>query len=68
MELAKCGDLACLSGTYELTMNDASGEPVPDRGKYVGVWEKKGGTWKCGTDIWNSDLPATPAPACSDKK
>ena len=58
VEVAKSGDLACLSGTYELTMNDASSKPVNDHGKYVEVWEKQSdGKWKCGTDIWNSDLP-----------
>jgi ketosteroid isomerase-like protein len=57
VEVAKSGDLACLSGTYELTMNDASSKPVNDHGKYVEVWEKQSdGKWKCGTDIWNSDL------------
>jgi ketosteroid isomerase-like protein len=62
VEVAKSGDLACLSGTYELTMNDASGKPINDRGKYVEVWEKQSdGKWKCGTDIWNSDLPALAA-------
>jgi len=62
VEVAKSGDLACLSGTYELTMNDASGKPVNDRGKYVEVWEKQAdGKWKCGADIRNSDLPAAPA-------
>ncbi len=62
VEVAKSGDLACLSGTYELTMNDASGKPVNDHGKYVEVWEKQAdGKWKCGTDIWNSDLPVTSA-------
>jgi ketosteroid isomerase-like protein len=60
VEVATSGDLACLSGTYELTMNDASGTSVNDRGKYVEVWEKQAdGKWKCGTDIWNSDLPTT---------
>ena len=65
VEVAKSGDLGFVSGTYELTMNDASGKPVNDRGKYVEVWEKHAeGTWKCGTDTWNSDLPAsTSAPA-----
>jgi ketosteroid isomerase-like protein len=58
VEVSKSGDLACVTGTYEYTMNDASGKPVNDKGKYVEVWEKKGGTWKCGVDIWNSDLPA----------
>ena len=66
VEVAKSGDLACLSGTYELTMNDASSKPVNDHGKYVEVWEKQSdGKWKCGTDIWNSDLPAS---ASAEKK
>jgi ketosteroid isomerase-like protein len=65
VEVAKSGDLGFVSGTYEFTMNDASGKPVTDKGKYVEVWEKKAdGKWKCGTDTWNSDLPASPsAPA-----
>ena len=61
VEMAKSGEMACVSGTYELTMNDGT----KDRGKYCEVWERKAGTWKCGTDIWNSDLPApaaSPAP------
>jgi ketosteroid isomerase-like protein len=62
VEVAKSGDLGFVSGTYEVTMNDASGKPVNDRGKYVEVWEKKAdGKWKCGTDTWNSDLPASPS-------
>jgi len=66
IEVAKSGDLACLSGTYEFAINDASGKPVNDHGKYVEVWEKQAdGKWKCGTDIWNSDLPAS---APSEKK
>ena len=68
VEIAKSGEMACLTGTYELTMKDGT----KDRGKYCEVWEKKGGRWKCGTDIWNSDLPATPgsspAPGAAEKK
>src|SRR6266852_9558072 len=69
VEMAKSGDMACLSGTYELTMNDGT----KDHGKYCEVWEKQvGGTWKCGADIWNSDLPAaaasSPAPGAAEKK
>jgi ketosteroid isomerase-like protein len=68
VEVAKSGDLACLSGTYELTMNDPSGKPANDHGKYVEVWEKQAdGKWKCGADIWNSDLPASAA-APAEKK
>ena len=72
VEVAKSGDLGFVSGTYELTMNDASGKPVTDKGKYVEVWEKKAdGKWKCGTDTWNSDLPAaasSPAPGAEERK
>jgi ketosteroid isomerase-like protein len=68
VEVAKSGDLAYVSGTYKETMNDASGNPVQDHGKYVEVWKKRAdGTWKVVADIWNSDLPAT-APAPSEKK
>ena len=70
VEVAKSGDLGFVSGTYEFSMNDASGKPVIDHGKYVEVWEKKAdGKWKCGTDTWNSDLPAsTPAPGAEERK
>src|SRR5438093_10188389 len=63
VEVAKSGDLAYVSGTYEETMTDASGKPVKDRGKYVEIFKKQAnGTWKVIVDIWNSDLPAsTPA-------
>jgi ketosteroid isomerase-like protein len=64
VEMAKSGDMACLTGTYELTMKDGT----KDHGKYCEVWEKKAdGKWKCGSDIWNSDLPAS-GPAPSEKK
>jgi ketosteroid isomerase-like protein len=65
VEVAKSGDLGFVSGTYEVTMNDDSGKPVSEKGKYVEVWKKQAdGKWKCGTDTWNSDLPASaPAPA-----
>ena len=68
VEVSKSGDMAYASGTYELTMNDPSGKPVNDRGKYLVVWEKQtDGKWKCGADIWNSDLPAS-APGVPEKK
>ena len=61
VEISKSGDMAYVTGSYELTMNDASGKPTTDRGKYVTVWKKQAdGKWKCGTDIWNSDLPVPP--------
>jgi ketosteroid isomerase-like protein len=62
VKVAKSGEMAYSSGTYELSMSDASGNLVKDRGKYLAVWEKQpDGNWKCGADMWNSDLPAGPA-------
>jgi ketosteroid isomerase-like protein len=68
VELAKSGDMAWVSGTYELTMKDATGTPINDHGKYLEVWEKQaGGKWKCGADMWNSDLGPV-APTAAEKK
>ena len=69
VEMAKSGDMACVTGSYETTGKDGT----KDRGKYCEVWEKKSdGTWKCGTDMFSSDLPATPAtspaPGAAEKK
>src|SRR6516225_6187044 len=35
VQLAKSGDMGWVSGTYELTMKDTSGNPINDRGKYL---------------------------------
>jgi ketosteroid isomerase-like protein len=57
VEVAQSGDLAFSNGTYEVTLNDPTGTPVKDRGKYLEVWKKQAdGTWKCVMDMWNSDL------------
>jgi ketosteroid isomerase-like protein len=66
VQVGKSGEMAWVTGTYELTMNDASGKPINDRGKYLEIWEKQtDGNWKCGADMWNSDLPTT---TTADKK
>jgi uncharacterized protein (TIGR02246 family) len=68
VEVAQGGDLAYVSGTYEETMTDASGQSVKDHGKYVEIFKKQAdGTWKVVADIWNSDLPAS-APAAPERK
>jgi uncharacterized protein (TIGR02246 family) len=68
VKLGKSGEMAWVSGTYELTMNDASGKSANDRGKYLEVWEKQpDGNWKCAADMWNFDL-AGPAPAAAEQK
>lgn len=66
VEIAKAGDMGYVSGTYEMTMNDANGKPATDHGKFVEVWRKQtDGSWKCVMDIWNSDLPLA---ATAEKK
>jgi len=61
VEVAKSGDMAYVSGTYTFNFKDAGGKTVEDRGKYLEVWERQAdGSWKCGADAWNSDLPAAP--------
>ncbi len=61
VEVAKSGDMAYASGTYEWIYKDASGKTITDHGKYLEVWEKQAdGSWKCSADAWNSDLPASP--------
>jgi ketosteroid isomerase-like protein len=68
VQVGKSGEMAWVRGAYELTMNDASGKPIDDRGKYLEVWEKQtDGNWKCAAEMWNSDL-ATSASAASEKK
>jgi ketosteroid isomerase-like protein len=68
VQVGKSGEMAWVSGTYELTMNDAAGRPINDRGKYLEVWEQQAdGTWKCRADMWNSDVSAS-APAPVEKK
>ena len=45
VEVAKSGDMAVLTGTYQMTMKDGS----KDKGKYCEVWKKKAeGKWKVG--------------------
>lgn len=63
VEVARSGDIAYSYGTYELTVNDPSGKPISDHGKYTEVWKKQSdGGWKCVLDMWSSDLPPAPPP------
>jgi len=68
VELGKSADLAWVSGTYEVTMNDPTGKPIHDRGKYLEVWKRQpDGNWRCGADMWNSDLTVS-VPSTAEKK
>lgn len=48
------GDLAVERGRYEVT------KPFKDSGKYIVVWQNRGGEWRIVNDIFNSSL-APPA-------
>jgi ketosteroid isomerase-like protein len=64
VQIANSGDMGWVSGTYELTMNNASDKATNDHGKYLEVWEKQtDGNWKCRADMWSSDLPVSQSPA-----
>jgi ketosteroid isomerase-like protein len=55
-EVSRAGDLGYTVGSYEVTVNNAEGNPVISRGKVVVVWKKQpDGSWKAVLDIWNSD-------------
>jgi ketosteroid isomerase-like protein len=67
VEVARSGDLAYVSGTYEFNETDANGKPMTDKGKYLEVWKKQSdGNWKCVADIFNTNLPA-PLPPTQTK-
>ena len=57
------GPLAVERGTYKLTLTPPGmTAPITDTGKYLVHWHKVGDNWMMVDDIWNSDLPAMPAP------
>ena len=61
-EVAENADLGYTTGTYELKMDDADGNPTTTVGKYVTVWEKQAdGGWKVSVDCFNADGPPSSA-------
>ena len=62
-DVSASGDLGYTSGIYQMTVNNATGEPMTEKGKYVTVWKKQpGGEWKVIEDIFNADaVPPPPA-------
>lgn len=63
LEVNGSADLAYEVGTYTLTLQPQSAsQSITDTGKYVTIWKRQAdGSLKLAIDIWNSDLPATPA-------
>jgi len=58
VDVARSGDLAYISGTYEFNEKDNGGKPMTDKGKFLEIWKKQGDSnWKCVADMFSSDLP-----------
>jgi|KBSSwiStaDraftv2_1062776.scaffolds.fasta_scaffold123325_3 ketosteroid isomerase-like protein len=62
VEVARSGDIAYTSGSYEWTQNDSNGKPMTEKGKYLEAWKKQtDSSWKCVADMFSSDLPVPTA-------
>ena len=57
VQVAESGKIGYTSGSYTLSYTDPKGKTVTDRGKYLEVWKKVDGKWKCSSDAYNSDIP-----------
>ncbi len=56
--VSQAGDLGYSFGTFELSVDDAEGNPVTRNGKYTTVWRKQeDGQWKVVSDTFNFDSP-----------
>ena len=61
IEVARSGDIGYAIGTFEGTGVDTAGNPVPVKGKYVEIWNKRAdGSWKVGADMFSPDSPTEP--------
>ena len=58
VQVAESGEIGYTSGTYSLTFTDPKTGKVEDKGKYLEVWKKVDGKWKCYLDMYSSDGPA----------
>ncbi len=56
--VSRSGDLAYVSYSFELTVKDAKGQPVTERGKDISVYKKESdGSWKLAVDMWSENQP-----------
>jgi len=50
-EVAQSGELGYTSGSFQLSLNDAEGNPLQKHGNYVCIWKKAtDGSWKCAVE------------------
>jgi len=56
VEIARSGEIAYETGTYNFATTDKKGKSTDEKGKYVVVWKKQtDGSWKAAVDIDNPD-------------
>lgn len=56
VEISASGDLAYARGTDRLIRNTPNGS-AEEVGKWIDIYKKIDGEWKCIAAIWNSDMP-----------
>jgi len=56
LDVARSGELAYETGTYNFVTTDKKGKPTDNKGKYLVIWKKQSnGSWKVAVDTDNSD-------------
>ncbi|MGA7921308.1 MAG: hypothetical protein WCA38_16735 [Candidatus Acidiferrales bacterium] len=56
VDVARSGDLACETGTYDFAISDNKNKVNDEKGKYVVVWKKQdNGSGKAAVGIDNPD-------------
>ena len=58
VQVAESGEIGYTSGTWTMAWTGDKGEKMSDNGKYLEVWKKVDGKWKCYLDMYNSDRSA----------
>jgi uncharacterized protein (TIGR02246 family) len=54
--VARSGDLAYETGSYDFVTTDKKGKTNDEKGKYIVAWKKQSdGTWKAAVDMDNTD-------------
>lgn len=64
VQMTRSGDVAYLTGVFELRFDDSHGAAAAVRGILLKIWRKQtDGTWKCVVDTWNPEAPLPKAGA-----
>ncbi len=58
-------ETTALYGDEEYLINEGNyfmsyGDDTIDEGKFINIWKKVGGDWRLYSNIWNTNIPATP--------